>query len=135
MAASTMASLLLVALLPASCVAAVAPSPIAYWTDPNAAVIRDAIYISGGDRFTNTSSGTAYSGPTQYVPAQGALYNISLCKSFSTADNNIDFLVEQPQYPAASDPAWYVGGAMLATDDSFYTYGSVLCFHDPTKLT
>lgn len=114
-----MVSLLLAALVPTSAVADTIPAgPIAYWTNPNAAVIRDLIWVSGGDRYSNTTGFQE-----EYVPTDGALYNISLCDAFSTADNNIDFLKEQPLYPKSNSPPYYIGGAMFATDNTFYTYG------------
>lgn len=129
MAGSTKALLLAAALIPASHAA----EQIAYWTNPRAAVLRDQIYIEGGDRFDGSATAS-----TRVLPGGGSLYNISLCNAFTTAVNETDpnpFLLKQDVTGTESDPPFFVGGAMFATDNVFYTYGLVYTSPTVTKLT
>lgn len=124
---SIMALLLAAALVPAS----YAEGPIAYWTNPRAAFVRNQIFIEGGDKFDGDNT-TASRTPS----AGGSLYEISLCKDFSTDGTGSDpfpFLNKINNLTAQSTPPYFVGGAMYANDEEFYTYGLVCCTLNPAK--
>ncbi|EXJ78248.1 hypothetical protein A1O3_09409 [Capronia epimyces CBS 606.96] len=97
------------------------------WRQPRAAIVRDTLYIDGGDMYNATWDGSAWvPGVTpQGAPQdQGLMYTLFFNKSFHI-DTDFWDLFEPLSTGGASNNPLFRNGFMFADDYEFYTYGGI----------
>ncbi|CAK7227000.1 hypothetical protein SCUCBS95973_006388 [Sporothrix curviconia] len=110
-----------------------------YWEQPRAAVVRDTLYIDGGNLWwipgMNTS---AYGSVTNDQNPLGIVWTLNFSVPFTTSDNitaDMGMLYKVAAGSSANNVAPnYVDGAMLANDDEWFLYGGLLVDTDQFAL-
>ncbi|KAK5045845.1 hypothetical protein LTR84_008938 [Exophiala bonariae] len=113
-----------------ACIAADANPRLCVWTQPRGAVVRDTLYMDGGQRqycqWDATASAwldmTAVSGPEE---ERGYLYTLNFSKSFDVSTNFSDIFTILPTAGGFSNNPPFIDGYMFADDYEFYTYGGL----------
>lgn len=98
------------------------------WTQPRGAVVRDTLYLDGGqmqycqwDATAQTwLQGSAVSPPDQ---ERGYLYTLNFSKSFDMSTNFSEIFTILPNAGGFSNNPPFIDGYMFADDYEFYTYG------------
>jgi len=84
-----------------------------FWTQFRAAVIRDQVWIDGGELFANNSM----------QAGRGTIYSLNFSSSFD-AETNLTTLFKPEIYEQSTNIApLYVDGTMFANDYEFYLFG------------
>lgn len=128
MGTSSITWLLVLCLWCVATMAADANPRLCVWTQPRGAVVRDTLYMDGGqmqycqwDATGNTwLPGTAVSPPEQ---ERGYLYTLNFSKTFEVSANFSDIFTILPNAGGFSNNPPFIDGHMFADDYEFYTYG------------
>ncbi|KAJ6120146.1 hypothetical protein N7523_004426 [Penicillium sp. IBT 18751x] len=108
---------------------------ICNWQGLRANIIRDTIYIDGGELWLQQG----YSdGCVNYVNdgnLAGSIYSLNLTTPFNTSSNFMDVLTNTSIAGGAANNIApnYVEGAMFANDDEFFLYGGMLRLTNSTE--
>lgn len=103
---------------------------IATWKQPRAAVVRDTVYLDGGEMnsFLWDSSALNWTAPgsailqTPSLQTSGYIYALSLNKTFSVDDDFLKLFSNWTLGPVQLDEP-FRSGFMFADDYEFYTFG------------
>jgi len=98
------------------------------WTQPRGAVVRDTLYLDGGQmqycQWDATGQtwlqGSAVSPPDQ---ERGYLYTLNFSQTFDLSANFSDIFSILPNAGGFSNNPPFIDGHMFADDYEFYTYG------------
>ncbi|PFH57313.1 hypothetical protein XA68_15226 [Ophiocordyceps unilateralis] len=111
---------------------------ICYWKQPRAALIRDTVYLDGGDIWWSPGldSGSV-AAPSNQGNFQGIILTYNLSDPFTPITNTTGLLLKRPLFKArggrangiSSEPN-AVDGAILANDAEFFLYGGALLRND-----
>ena len=120
----------------ATCVSAISITEnytICSWSRLRAAVIRDTVYLDGGELWWQKTfvDGTT-SDPTSDGNVEGDMYLLNFSDPFTLGTTNISglFTTLQKAGGAANNIApTYIDGTMFANNDELYLYGYVCFIH------
>jgi len=96
---------------------------VAQWINPRAAIIRDVAIVEGGFLTTGDFDGKKWSSGTQTPPAEGLLYNISLCNSFDIEANDTYKLLNSMEEDGSPTGQIWIGGGLFVNNVEFYAFG------------
>lgn len=103
---------------------------ICTWQQPRAALIRDTIYLDGGDIYWTAGLSTGGNAAPQNFPNdQGVILSYNLSEPFSTSSNITSLLLKyafsknRGALSSVDQTPNYYDGGMLANYDSFFLYG------------
>ncbi|CAK7206440.1 hypothetical protein SEUCBS139899_009234 [Sporothrix eucalyptigena] len=110
-----------------------------YWEQPRAAVVRDTLYIDGGNLWWLPGMNDSSYGPlSDDANPLGIVWTLNFSVPFSTADNvtaDMNMLYKVAAGSNANNVAPnYLDGAMLANDDEWFLYGGLLAPTDQYAL-
>jgi len=106
--------LLLLAILIGGSIAQDTLSGVCTWTQLRAAMVRDAVYVNGGDL-------TTVGEINGFTPLDGAIYAFNFSQSFETTNKN--FSTVFTRLPGQVPMAHYWDGTIFATNEKIYLYG------------
>ncbi|KAF4592525.1 Galactose oxidase/kelch, beta-propeller [Ophiocordyceps camponoti-floridani] len=106
---------------------------ICYWKQPRAALIRDTVYLDGGELWWSPGLASGSLGPpTNQGNFQGTILTFNLSTPMTETTNTTALLLNHPLQKAhgvsASPNA--LDGGMLANDAEFFLYGGALLRND-----
>jgi hypothetical protein len=110
MAVFHVVSLLAIALIGSSLA-----EPLCTWTGLRAAIVRDALYVNGGEMATTIEI------PGLNTDISG-VYALNLSRPFNTSSNDVSALFT---VLPGSMAGTYIDGTMFANNDELYLYGYV----------
>ncbi|RDA87410.1 hypothetical protein CP532_6974 [Ophiocordyceps camponoti-leonardi (nom. inval.)] len=106
---------------------------ICYWKQPRAALIRDTVYLDGGEIWWTPGLDTGeLAAPSNQGNFQGIVLTYNLTEPFDPTSNITGLLLKRHLSKAngiSSSPNAY-DGAMLANDNEFFLYGGTLLRND-----
>ncbi|CAK7212564.1 hypothetical protein SBRCBS47491_001509 [Sporothrix bragantina] len=111
-----------------------------YWEQPRAAVVRDTLYLDGGNLWWIPGMNTSGYGPVSNDQNPlGIVWTLNFSVPFDTTKDNITADMGMLYKVAAGSNANnvapnYVDGAMLSNDDEWFLYGGLLANTDQFAL-
>ena len=98
------------------------------WADFSAGIVRDAVFLDGGQLYANTWEGAGWKAgtPTSVPVPEGAVQNLNLSTSTKTPWNITEVLAMNPLTAGGSyDGPEYTAGSMFFSLYELYLFGQV----------
>ncbi|KAK4938510.1 hypothetical protein LTR10_021042 [Elasticomyces elasticus] len=96
---------------------------IGAWDRPRAAIIRDHVYLEGGNPSIGTWNGATWTIGPSITVSNGVLFNLSLHQPFNVSDKQAPALFTSMIETEVGN--YYVDGAMFADYNEFYAWGGM----------